>query len=113
FYFSASSLSSLVSPHTDTDSLSLHAALPIYDFFDSSSTAEASLLRARKRARGRKTAQPVRCDALPLDSEAVDLAVLVFALHELRDRKSTRLNSSHVKISYAVFCLKKKKSHTQ
>src|SRR5690349_22034381 len=29
------------------------------------------------------------------------------ALH--RDRKSTRLNSSHVEISYAVFCLKKKK----
>src|SRR4249919_4208183 len=28
----------------------------------------------------------------------------------LRDRKSTRLNSSHVKISYAVFCLKKKKN---
>src|SRR5215475_609653 len=30
-------------------------------------------------------------------------------LRALRDRKSTRLNSSHVKISYAVFCLKKKK----
>src|SRR5690606_17735212 len=30
----------------------------------------------------------------------------------LADRKSTRLNSSHVKISYAVFCLKKKKRHT-
>src|SRR5207302_8112674 len=30
-------------------------------------------------------------------------------LLEHRDRKSTRLNSSHVKISYAVFCLKKKK----
>src|SRR5690606_41444051 len=29
------------------------------------------------------------------------------------DRKSTRLNSSHVKISYAVFCLKKKKRRTQ
>src|SRR5690606_39598528 len=29
------------------------------------------------------------------------------------DRKSTRLNSSHVKISYAVFCLKKKKKNTQ
>src|SRR2546430_13117623 len=28
------------------------------------------------------------------------------------DRKSTRLNSSHSQISYAVFCLKKKKSHT-
>src|SRR5690554_7332819 len=35
----------------------------------------------------------------------------------LEDRKSTRLNSSHVRISYAVFCLKKKKKkqkkHTQ
>src|SRR5207302_7072033 len=30
----------------------------------------------------------------------------------VRDRKSTRLNSSHVKISYAVFCLKKKKKKT-
>src|SRR5699024_11350441 len=29
---------------------------------------------------------------------------------EILDRKSTRLNSSHVSISYAVFCLKKKKS---
>src|SRR5690606_41866578 len=29
-------------------------------------------------------------------------------LRDTRDRKSTRLNSSHVKISYAVFCLKKK-----
>src|SRR5690349_23833474 len=28
----------------------------------------------------------------------------------IRDRKSTRLNSSHVEISYAVFCLKKKKN---
>src|SRR5690606_39282367 len=31
---------------------------------------------------------------------------------EIGDRKSTRLNSSHVKISYAVFCLKKNKSNT-
>src|SRR2546421_2081237 len=30
----------------------------------------------------------------------------------IRDRKSTRLNSSHDQISYAVFCLKKKKKHT-
>src|SRR5690349_24212557 len=30
----------------------------------------------------------------------------------VEDRKSTRLNSSHVEISYAVFCLKKKKIHT-
>src|SRR2546430_12495130 len=32
-------------------------------------------------------------------------------LAEVRDRKSTRLNSSHSQISYAVFCLKKKKEH--
>src|SRR6266496_4007287 len=31
-------------------------------------------------------------------------------LRRTRDRKSTRLNSSHVEISYAVFCLKKKKT---
>src|SRR5438067_8628700 len=31
----------------------------------------------------------------------------------LTDRKSTRLNSSHVSISYAVFCLKKKKQNTE
>src|SRR5699024_11268295 len=30
---------------------------------------------------------------------------------DLEDRKSTRLNSSHVSISYAVFCLKKKRKH--
>src|SRR5437667_560867 len=31
------------------------------------------------------------------------------AIRQLEDRKSTRLNSSHITISYAVFCLKKKK----
>src|SRR5690554_7390446 len=35
-----------------------------------------------------------------------------YVLHPMReDRKSTRLNSSHVRISYAVFCLKKKKKN--
>src|SRR2546430_11061652 len=39
------------------------------------------------------------------------LAALTLAAFGLsRDRKSTRLNSSHSQISYAVFCLKKKKS---
>src|SRR5699024_11961975 len=37
---------------------------------------------------------------------------LYFDTYE-RDRKSTRLNSSHVSISYAVFCLKKKKTKKQ
>src|SRR5437899_5042013 len=38
----------------------------------------------------------------------IDLAANAFVI-ECRDRKSTRLNSSHLGISYAVFCLKKKK----
>src|SRR2546430_11349009 len=39
------------------------------------------------------------------------VAILTFGMEEslLEDRKSTRLNSSHSQISYAVFCLKKKK----
>src|SRR5258707_14348425 len=39
---------------------------------------------------------------------------VVFTIHNMGyhgDRKSTRLNSSHANISYAVFCLKKKKTH--
>src|SRR2546429_4370784 len=38
----------------------------------------------------------------------VDRAIFMFCLLQHRDRKSTRLNSSHGYISYAVFCLKKK-----
>src|SRR5690606_24591605 len=46
-------------------------------------------------------------DAVPLLRDAV---AMQRELHDgPQDRKSTRLNSSHVKISYAVFCLKKKK----
>src|SRR3989442_6573116 len=48
-----------------------------------------------------------------IDHGLADLVVqqrieLVAKPRELLDRKSTRLNSSHVRISYAVFCLKKK-----
>src|SRR3712207_7365615 len=38
--------------------------------------------------------------------------LLVGPMRADRDRKSTRLNSSHTNISYAVFCLKKKKKET-
>src|SRR3712207_8365099 len=48
------------------------------------------------RARGRRRRQPVAPRA-----------------RQVADRKSTRLNSSHANISYAVFCLKKKKNHAQ
>src|SRR5690606_37087236 len=40
---------------------------------------------------------------------AFPLVFELFYFNSTTDRKSTRLNSSHVKISYAVFCLKKKK----
>src|SRR3989442_2790047 len=46
--------------------------------------------------------------ALPYRGRQADGARDVRAPHARRDRKSTRLNSSHVRISYAVFCLKKK-----
>src|SRR5207249_6096644 len=41
---------------------------------------------------------------------AIGPATATALLHHGIDRKSTRLNSSHVSISYAVFCLKKKKN---
>src|SRR5690625_6249297 len=44
-----------------------------------------------------------------LERDILKKAVHIFS----RDRKSTRLNSSHVAISYAVFCLKKKNTQTQ
>src|SRR5438034_298286 len=43
---------------------------------------------------------------------APDARILDYALLKSQDRKSTRLNSSHTVISYAVFCLKKKKQQT-
>src|SRR5256885_3458614 len=55
-----------------------------------------------------------RAKALHLDLEAVEGKSFVFVdcysatTSERPDRKSTRLNSSHLVISYAVFCLKKK-----
>src|SRR3712207_8616438 len=44
------------------------------------------------------------------DPELVRRGRREVAAHQIGDRKSTRLNSSHANISYAVFCLKKKKS---
>src|SRR2546422_4085223 len=49
--------------------------------------------------------------ALPraLGCPELDLPTYIQVIEELGDRKSTRLNSSHGYISYAVFCLKKKR----
>src|SRR5207302_4391062 len=59
---------------------------------------------------------PSRYDPLPnttLEALAMGVPAIVSSrCGAAEDRKSTRLNSSHVKISYAVFCLKKKKNET-
>src|SRR2546426_6019991 len=52
-----------------------------------------------------------RLDVTPEPFALVDLLDEILAA--ARDRKSTRLNSSHLVISYAVFCLKKKKKTTK
>src|SRR5437868_9854152 len=57
-------------------------------------------------------------DALPISlveacgSASLDFSHLDSIAPRAEDRKSTRLNSSHVSISYAVFCLKKKNNTT-
>src|SRR5690625_6664157 len=63
------------------------------------------------RDRERDPSGPLRRPLVVLDHETdrIQLAAQV----RPGDRKSTRLNSSHVAISYAVFCLKKKKSTRQ
>src|SRR5690554_4773833 len=43
------------------------------------------------------------------ETQNVSVQFPIIADEDKKDRKSTRLNSSHVRISYAVFCLKKKK----
>src|SRR5690606_40097494 len=47
-------------------------------------------------------------DIITLRTKYLQKSLPNFDLFNRADRKSTRLNSSHVKISYAVFCLKKK-----
>src|SRR5690625_6097641 len=51
-------------------------------------------------------AGPNRVENKPVGT--VFIGIYINGLEEVQDRKSTRLNSSHVAISYAVFCLKTK-----
>src|SRR5690606_41531605 len=98
---------------TDIYSLSLHDALPILRgwVFPTGLRAPLWLGRSRRglgeidRHRARALSGPAR--GLACMGRTDDTAQRRFRRRE--DRKSTRLNSSHVKISYAVFCLKKKK----
>src|SRR3712207_8748103 len=74
-----------------------------------------SVLAAEVVHRGLAETQQRLVDALPDDRQHVGHAALAVGPHapqvgaaDHQDRKSTRLNSSHANISYAVFCLKKK-----
>src|ERR1035441_11013097 len=60
------------------------------------------------------SADPVRLMAYPSVMRAFTIPIVVrrFRITLLIDRKSTRLNSSHLGISYAVFCLKKTNPET-
>src|SRR5690349_23653437 len=81
---------------TEIYTLSLHDALPILFTTDMS-----------------RTPSVVVNQTVPRDPWGTLLTTYspVDGASTSRDRKSTRLNSSHVEISYAVFCLKKKKKN--
>src|SRR3712207_8592172 len=66
---------------------------------------------ARAPGRGQGRGEPVEHRLqLAVDDDRVEPVLAAEVLvHDGLDRKSTRLNSSHANISYAVFCLKKKK----
>src|SRR3712207_7709175 len=65
--------------------------------------------RRRRRARGQRGVRPRRRRGRPCRRPDGGGA-LARAGERAQDRKSTRLNSSHANISYAVFCLKKKRN---
>src|SRR5438094_2546138 len=81
---------------TDIYTLSLHDALPIFALDERDRRAVLAHRVGGRLARGRPGADHDQVKGLGS-----------------RDRKSTRLNSSHRTISYAVFCLKKKKKQKQ
>src|SRR3989442_4552758 len=79
---------------TEIYTLSLHDALPI--------SQAAARLKIEERKQGKDAHYFVA-----IEGDIGDFRKLGATANDL-DRKSTRLNSSHVRISYAVFCLKKK-----
>src|SRR5699024_11684445 len=90
------------SPPSLLYTLSLHDALPIF-MISIFNNAIASKKTNRKITLSEKKLTKY----FPPDYSQEQMEKVI---ETLLDRKSTRLNSSHVSISYAVFCLKKKKS---
>src|SRR5205807_9256907 len=89
---------------THTYTLSLHDALPISLIVEVRRTGQDCPGIATRIVR-------LKCRVWPNDriisADSIDLSS--HGGNTMTDRKSTRLNSSHLVISYAVFCLKKKK----
>src|SRR3712207_8176040 len=88
---------------TEIYTLSLHDALPIYQ---GPQPVGLSLPGHRPRRQSHRH----HAERAPRHGGGPVLLPLCKVGH--RDRKSTRLNSSHANISYAVFCLKKKNTNT-
>src|SRR5699024_12308707 len=107
-YLPFSFLSPSSPSHPVLSPLSLHDALPIFFslFIPATSNVDAAI---EDGSRGAITGNVQWRHSGP----SVLLTVIAFttAKYCIVDRKSTRLNSSHVSISYAVFCLKKKKKN--
>src|SRR5699024_11560801 len=99
--------------HPSTYTLSLHDALPISHRPPISQTAFFAHMPLNRRPVSKDMAQTAeKAGSGEGKSECLVLAQKAELFTEPKrrqDRKSTRLNSSHVSISYAVFCLKKKK----
>src|SRR5207245_10834752 len=99
--------------HTDINTLSLHDALPIWLNANGQSRptnlqAIAAPVSAAEQAIGAIKNQ----SGIDLTEKIRELVRLAqeqgyLTYNDIKDRKSTRLNSSHGSISYAVFCLKK------
>src|SRR5438270_5397347 len=90
---------------TETYTLSLHDALPISNAA-LARLADAVVVQIDEHGAADRAAQLTKgvigCGGAGCKNNGGD---------HVRDRKSTRLNSSHSQISYAVFCLKKKTTH--
>src|SRR3712207_9079660 len=89
---------------TEIYTLSLHDALPI--FLSRRVNGGSQPVSA---ARGQTVG---RLDSTARSAFVLMCGLVMIGSGILSDRKSTRLNSSHANISYAVFCLKKKKIST-
>src|SRR5204863_10009931 len=97
------------SQHTPTaafSTLSLHDALPIWYVRPSPGTNSSALAPRSESSLLEPCAPVLRATSRPSSQATI---ARWYSGRSGGDRKSTRLNSSHVEISYAVFCLKKKK----